>query len=83
MDASDDAQVHILVVTGPARDRLYERFARLFYGRSDVRVVKDRRVGERRRDEHVQWRAARGASGGERRSGDRRRRRPDWLVPAD
>ncbi len=61
-----------LVVTGPARDLLYEHFSRLFWGRGVV-VVKDRRDGERR--------AARSAVSEERRQADRRGRPPDWVVP--
>jgi len=61
-----------LVVTGPARDLLYEHFNRLFWGRGVV-VVKDRRDGERR--------AARAGVSDERRQADRRRRPPDWIVP--
>jgi hypothetical protein len=61
-----------LVVTGPARDLLYEHFSRLFWGRGVV-VVKDRREAERR--------AANAAVSGERRQADRRRRSPDWIVP--
>ncbi len=65
---------HTLIVTGPERQRLYQRFATLFAGREGVQVVLDRRQVERRRD-------ARAPQGGERRSGDRRRSRPDWVVP--
>jgi len=61
-----------LVVTGPARDLLYEHFSRLFWGRGVV-VVKDRREGERR--------AVRSGVSEERRQADRRRRPPDWVVP--
>jgi hypothetical protein len=61
-----------LVVTGPARDLLYEHFSRLFWGRGVV-VVKDRREGERR--------TARSGVSEERRQADRRRRPPDWVVP--
>jgi hypothetical protein len=65
---------HVLYVTGPVRERLYRRFQALFDGRDDVEVRIDRRVAERRRD-------PRGPQAGERRSGERRRRRPDWIVP--
>ena len=65
---------HVLYVTGPLRERLYRRFSRLFDGRDDVEVRIDRRVAERRR-------APGGPRDGERRAGDRRRRRPDWIVP--
>jgi hypothetical protein len=73
MDARVDTATYRLVVTGPARDRLYERFRRLFWGREGVEVVKDRRVTERRRD--------RSQVAAERRSRERRRVAPDWLVP--
>jgi hypothetical protein len=65
---------HVLYVTGPLRGRLYQRFSRLFDGRDDVEVRIDRRVAERRR-------ALGSPRDGERRAGDRRRRRPDWIVP--
>ena len=70
----DSPERHVLVVTGPERDRLYAHFTSLFAGRDDVSVLKDRRVAERRR--------AAGAPGdGERRARERRRVRPDWVVP--
>ena len=65
---------HVLIVTGPERDRLYDRFATLFAGRGDVQVVKDRRVAQRRR-------SVTGPGDGERRAADRRSVRPDWVVP--
>ena len=65
--------VEELVVTGPDRERLYSRFRALFVGRSDVRVVKDRRLVERRRRSRP--------LAAERRAGDRRRRPPAWVVP--
>ena len=74
MNANVDTATHRLVVTGPARDRLYQRFDRLFWGRDGVEVVKDRRVAERRRD--------RSPSAVERRSRERRRVAPAWMVPS-
>jgi len=68
-----DDDTRLLVVTGPARDELFERFSRLFYGRADVAVVKDRRYSERR--------AGASSRVWERRESDRRRRVPDWIVP--
>jgi hypothetical protein len=62
-----------LVVTGPERDRLYERFRRLFWGRDGVEVLKDRRVSERRRDASP--------VPADRRARERRRVAPDWVVP--
>jgi hypothetical protein len=73
MNADVDTAMHRLVVTGPERDRLYRRFNRLFWGRDGVEVVKDRRVAERRR--------GRSQSAVERRSRERRRTAPDWVVP--
>lgn len=63
-----------LIVTGPSRDRLYDLFTRLYAGRYDVRVVRDRRLDERRS------RSADRAA--ERRRADRRRRSPAWIVPS-
>jgi hypothetical protein len=63
----------VLVVTGPLRDRLYERFASLYRYRSDVLVVVDRRARERR-----------GCStrfADDRRRTERRRRPPAWTFP--
>jgi hypothetical protein len=73
MDLSVGTASYRLVVTGPERDRLYERFRRLFWGREGVEVLKDRRVLDRRRD--------RSRVAAERRSRERRRAAPDWLVP--
>jgi hypothetical protein len=56
---------HVLFVTGPERQRLYEHFSAIFHGR---------RVEERRRAGH-------GHGNGERRAGDRRQRPPEWMVP--
>ena len=75
MDASTRTTIHRLVVTGPARDRLYDHFMRLFYGRDDVTIVKDRRLRERR---------VRGSAGDrERRRAERRDGPPTWVVPPD
>jgi hypothetical protein len=71
MVATVDKSATVLVVTGPARERLAEHFRRLYAGRSDVRVVSERRVAERRGS--VERRR------GERRRGERRVSAP-WLV---
>jgi hypothetical protein len=73
-DLADSESRHVLIVTGPERERLYHRFAALFAGRDGVVVMIDRRVADRRR-------AARGPDDGERRAIERRRARPDWIVP--
>ena len=74
MAGDGDAHRYVLYVTGPLRERLYRHFASLFEGRDDVVVRIDRRVSDRRRD-------PRGPADGERRGGDRRHERPDWVVP--
>lgn len=74
MEAQVESERHVLFVTGPLRERLYRRFTSLFDGRDDVVVRIDRRVSDRRHN-------ARGPADGERRGFDRRRRRPDWIVP--
>ena len=58
-----------LVVTGPARDRLYELFTRVYAGRQDVRVVLDRRRSP--------WAAGESA----RPSDERRHEPPAWVFP--
>ena len=65
---------HVLYVTGPQRDQLYEHFVALFRGRADVEVRVDRRVRERRR-------SGGRPLGAERRVRDRRQRAPEWVVP--
>jgi hypothetical protein len=74
MAEDGDSERYVLFVTGPLRERLYRHFASLFDGRDDVVVKIDRRVAERRRDPH-------GSADGERRTSERRRQRPDWIVP--
>jgi hypothetical protein len=71
MVATVDKPVALLVVTGPAREQLVEHFRRLYAGRDDVRVMVDRRCGERRR--------AGEQPAVERRRGERRVSAP-WLV---
>jgi hypothetical protein len=66
---------HVLVVRGPAQDILYDHFSRLFEGRDDVEVVKDRRRAQRRHD--TQPVAA------DRRRAERRGRVQPWLVPPE
>ena len=73
-EVADKPSPHVLIVTGPQRERLYRRFSSLFAGRDGVEVMIDRRVADRRRAERV-------PSDGERRRDERRRKRPDWIVP--
>jgi hypothetical protein len=75
MSLAAETTKHVLVVRGPAQDVLYDHFARLFAGRDDVEVVKDRRRAQRRHD--VQPVAS------DRRRADRRGRVQPWIVPPE
>jgi hypothetical protein len=75
MDREYQVKVHRLVVTGPLRDRLYDRFAELYRHSADVEVVKDRRYAERR---HFVV-----SPSDDRRRDDRRRRGADWVFPPE
>ena len=72
----DDAHIprQRFVVTGSQRQQLYERFQRLFHGRDDVEVIKDRRQGERRSD---------AAAEQDRRAADRRQCSVPRIGPPD
>jgi hypothetical protein len=75
MKVSGQTSTYTLVVRGPAEDLLYARFARLFAGREDVLVVRDRRRSERRR--------VAAPVVHDRRDRDRRGLGRPWLVPPD
>ena len=62
-----------LVVTGPLRGRLFDLFTHLYAGRSDVRVILDRRHAERRCESQPE--------APQRRWAERRRRSPAWVFP--
>jgi hypothetical protein len=68
----EEPAINELIVTGPLKERLFDLFNRVYAGRSDVRVVIDRRQ------------AARGGAepaAPERRQADRRSRPPTWIFP--
>jgi hypothetical protein len=68
-----DPGVRELVVTGPVKERLFELFTRVYAGRSDVRVIMDRRDEARRlRADQVAF---------ERRRADRRHHPCTWVFP--
>jgi hypothetical protein len=62
-----------LVITGPLRGRLFDLFTHLYAGRSDVRVILDRRHAERRCESQPE--------APQRRRAERRRRSPAWVFP--
>jgi hypothetical protein len=66
---------YTLVVRGPAQDFLYQHFVRLYDGRDDVVVVRDRRRAERRSAERPVSQ--------DRRQADRRGQVTGWLFPPD
>jgi len=70
-----DSKQHVLIVTGPQRERLHRRFARLYAFSTDVLVRLDRRYRQRRR--------AAASREVERRRTERRVERPDWVFPPD
>ena len=73
MSATQEPAIRELIVTGPAKERLFELFSRVYAGRHDVHVVMDRRAQPRRR-----WVAQAGL---ERRDAERRHEAPDWVFP--
>ncbi len=75
MVAERQEETHLLIVTGPMRDRLFDRFSRLYATSSDVRVLKDRRYGERRRTVRP--------PAEDHRASDRRAQRGGWVFPSE
>jgi len=78
MPMTTSAPPRVLVIPRQLEGFFYDRLSKEFAGRDDVRVVVDRRVGERRRPRYV--------SGAgpftERRAGhDRRAELPTWSLP--
>ena len=78
MPATKEAvQPRLIVIPQPLEDFFYERLTERFAGRPDVRVIVDRRSGERRRE---RWVCGPGPLA-ERRKGDRRLRDVAWSLP--
>ncbi|MEI6726794.1 MAG: hypothetical protein WCN81_11305, partial [Actinomycetes bacterium] len=68
MPAQAQSVQKVIVIPQQLEDYFLERLSRVYAGREDVRVVVDRRVGERRRP---RWVSGSGPFS-ERRHGDRR-----------
>ena len=77
MPMTMSAQPRVIVIPRQLEGFFYERLRSEFSGRSDVRVVVDRRVGERRRP---RWVSGAGPLT-ERRHGERRAEAPAWSLP--
>ena len=76
--AAEAGQPKIIVVPRPLEDFFYERLSRHYAERSDVRVVVDRRAGERRRTDRY---VAGPSPLSDRRRSDRRTDRVSWSLP--
>ena len=72
-----EARPRVIVIPRPLEGHFYEQLAERFAGRDDVKVVVDRRVGERR---HDRWATGPGPFS-ERRRGDRRDQVSTWSLP--
>jgi hypothetical protein len=63
----------VIVVPRPLAEHFRDRLAELYAGRHDVRIVVDRRVGQRRRTDRP--------PAADRRRGERRDSAPSWSLP--
>jgi len=75
--STQSVQPRLIMIPRQLEGFFYERLTQQFDGRDDVRVVVDRRAGERRRP---RWVIGPGPFS-ERRRGDRRDRDVVWSLP--
>jgi hypothetical protein len=75
--STQSVQPRLIVIPRQLEGFFYERLTQQFDGRDDVRVVVDRRAGDRRRP---RWVSGPGPLS-ERRRGDRRDRDIVWSLP--
>jgi hypothetical protein len=78
MPTTTSAAPRLIVIPRQLEGFFYERLRNEFAGRDDVRVVVDRRVGERR---HPRWVSGAGPLAERRTGGDRRGGIPAWSLP--
>jgi hypothetical protein len=78
MPVTTSAPPRVIVIPRQLEGFFYERLTSEFAGRDDVRVVVDRRVGERRRPRYV---SGAGPFTDRRRGDDRRGGAPVWSLP--
>ncbi len=76
--AAEASQPKIIVVPRPLEGFFFERLSRHYADRADVRVVVDRRAGERRRSDRYTYAPSPLT---ERRRDDRRADRVAWSLP--
>lgn len=77
LGSTQSPQPRLIVIPRQLEGFFYERLTQQFAGRDDVRVVVDRRAGERR---HPRWVTGPGPFN-ERRHGDRRDGDVAWSLP--
>jgi len=77
MPLTMSAPPRVIVIPRQLEGFFYERLRNEFAGRDDVRVVIDRRVGERRRP---RWVSGAGPFSERRRGRDRRTEPPVWSL---
>jgi len=75
--STQSAKPKLIVIPRQLEGFFYERLTQRFAARDDLRVVVDRRAGERR---HPRWVTGPGPFS-ERRQGDRRDRDVVWSLP--
>ena len=75
--STQSAHPRLIVIPRQLEGFFYERLTQQFAGRDDVRVVVDRRAGERR---HPRWASGPGPFS-ERRRDDRRDHEVAWSLP--
>jgi hypothetical protein len=78
MPVTTSAPTRIIVIPRQLEGFFYDRLVGEFAGRDDVRVVVDRRVGERRRPRYV---SGAGPFTDRRAGRDRRSDAPVWSLP--
>ncbi len=78
MPATTSAPTRVIVIPRQLEGFFYERLTSEFAGRDDVRVVVDRRVGERRQP---RWVSGAGPFTDRRHAGDRRSGATVWSLP--
>ena len=78
MPVTTSAPTRVIVIPRQLEGFFYERLTNEFAGRDDVRVVVDRRIGERRLP---RWGSGAGPFTDRRRGRDRRTGAPAWSLP--
>ncbi len=78
MPGTMESTPRVIVIPRQLENFFHDRLTAQFAGRDDVRVVVDRRVGERRQP---RWGSGAGPFSERRRHRDRRAELPTWRLP--